>query len=408
MQIKSNNPAVIFGLSETGLAIGRSLGKQGISVYGISFSKEIGYFSRYIKGTILPHPENNEVEFKKLIAEFCSKLPLKPVLFIASDVYLMFYARNSSFINRIFLSNLPDKDLITDIQDKYIQYKLALKAGIDVPETVFIDNQKPIKDQISHLNFPVFIKARDVNIWRTKISGSKKGFVINENSALIEKLQYFNKENVPVIVQEIVRSSDDKNYKVCVFISPTGEYKLVFTLRKIHQNPIHFGIAVSAVSCVNDELISIGKKLFSSINYKGVGSAEFKYDERDGKLKLIEINSRYWQQNALADFCGMNFPLMDYLEAIGYNPKPIQNFTENLKYLNIFPSIESYIEYKKSGEITFIKWLKDIKGKKTISFFHKDDLIVLVYYIKRLILRKAVLFRNKIRTCYEKKSTHRN
>ena len=397
MQIKANNPAVIFGLSETGLAIGRSLGKQGITVYGISFAKEIAYYSKFIKGIILPHPESKEVDFKKLLAEFCTALFEKPVLFIASDVYLMFYARNSSFINQHFLSNLPCKDLIIDIQDKFTQYHLALKAGIDVPKTVFTNKLKPIEEQISELNFPVFIKARDVNIWRSKVSGSKKGFVINDKNALIDKLQFFSKEDIPVIVQEIVKSPDNQNCKICVLISSSGEYKLIFTLRKIHQNPIHFGIASSAVSYVNDELTEIGKKLFTSINYKGVGSAEFKYDERDGKLKLIEINSRYWQQNALADFCGMNFPLIDYLEALGNNPEPIIDFSENRKYLNLYLDFESFKEYKKNDEITFRKWLRDLKGKKTISFFYKDDLLVLTHYIRRIILRKAVLIRNKFR-----------
>ena len=155
MSNKYNHPAIVFGLSETGLAIGRSLGKQGIKVYGISFAKEIGYYSKYIDARIFTHPQKNIDLALDELKNFCDKLEKKPVVFIASDIYLMFYTRNQEFFNNYFLHNLPNKKLIIDIQDKYIQYKMALKANIDVPKTVFPDINKPIENQIDKLTYPV-------------------------------------------------------------------------------------------------------------------------------------------------------------------------------------------------------------------------------------------------------------
>jgi predicted ATP-grasp superfamily ATP-dependent carboligase len=40
------------------------------------------------------------------------------------------------------------------------------------------------------------------------------------------------------------------------------------------------------------ELLALGKAFFKKIGYRGVGSAEFKLDDRDGTLKLIELNPR--------------------------------------------------------------------------------------------------------------------
>ena len=397
MKNKYENPAIVFGLSETGLALGRSLGKLGVKVYGVSYAKEIGYYSRYIEGKVFTHPkENDEIALQEL-SDFCNTLAKKPVVFIASDVYLMLYARNQEFFDKYFLHNLSNKKLIIDIQDKYIQYKMALKANIDVPKTVFTDISKPIENQINELTYPVFIKARNVNIWRVKVSGSKKGFVIDNEEQLIKKLDSLNKLEVPVIVQEIIKSSDDKNTKISVFIDKKGNTKLAFTLKKIHQNPIHFGIATCAQSIKDEKLIQIGTKLFNSINYIGVGSAEFKYDERDGKTKLIEINSRYWQQNALADLCGMNFPLIDYLCATGQNPEDIYRFDYGKKYLNLFSSYKSFKQYRKLNELTFRGWVSDIKGDKTIAFFHFDDFNIVYRILKRQILVNALAFRNKLR-----------
>jgi len=392
MSNKYSHPALVFGLSETGLAIGRSLGKLGVKVHGISYSKEIGYYSKYIHARVFTHPEQNNDQAINELKNFCETLNKKPVVFIASDVYLMLYAHNQDFFDKYFLHNLPGKDLILGIQDKYTQYKMALNANINVPKTVFTDVNKPIKTQVEGLIYPVFIKARDVNVWRVKVSGTKKGFVIENEEQLIEKLKFFNKQSVPVIVQEIIKSKDDKNIKISVFIDKQGNTKLAFTLKKIHQNPIHFGIAVCAQSIKDEELLLLGAKLFKAINYRGVGSAEFKYDERDGKTKLIEINSRYWQQNSLADFCGMNFPLTDYLCATKQEVLKIENFEIGKKYLNLFSSYQSFKQYKKVNELTFKGWLKDIRGKKTIAFFNLDDSYIIYRTLRRVLLMKMVAF----------------
>ncbi len=340
-------PAVVFGLSKTAIGVGKSLGRLGISVYGISYQKEIGYYSKYIKGNIFPHPLTNEDDFVLSIQKLCFQLKKKPVLFITSDEYLTFYTRNSSFIKKHFYSNLPKANLIITISDKYKQYSLIKKTGVDLPSTFFVENKTEYNKIKNNIVFPVFIKGRDVNEWREVVGGKIKGFAVYNNQEMLEKIDLLFKKKVAFIIQELVISRDNQNYKICVFISPSGELKLSFTLRKIHQYPIHSGIGSSVESIKYPNLEEIGKKLFSSIGYTGVGSAEFKYDEKDGKLKLIEINPRYWQQNALSDFCEVNFPLMDYQEATKQFPLAITDFREKLKWVNISLEIKSYLKYKK-------------------------------------------------------------
>ena len=367
------NPAVIFGLSENALGVGKSLGRNGLNVYGISHHKEIGYYSKYINGVLLPHPVIHEAGFTKHLRKFCLGLNKKPVLFITSDEYLTFYTRNHSFIDKHFQSNLAEANLIETISDKYSQYRLAINSGVDVPKTIFLNSHTDINEIKNNIKYPVFLKGRDVNTWRKLYGSRTKGFVIDNDKELTEKLGVLIENGIPSIIQELVVSPDDHNFKICVYISATGEYILAFTVRKIHQYPIHFGIGSSVESLKYPLLEEIGKKLFSSIGYRGVGSAEFKYDEKDGKLKLIEINPRYWQQNSLADFCGMNFPLIDYQEATGQFPEKIVSFQDKLKWVNISLELDSYFKYKKEGTLSFNKWLKDLRGKKTISNFSWDD-----------------------------------
>ena len=140
VKLNTDHPSVIFGLPETGLAIGRSLAKNGIKVYGICHQKEIGCYSRYIEPVFMPHPLVENDSFLQRLTEFRMTLCHKPVPFFASDEYLSMYSRNEAIITNYFISNIPTGNLIRDISDKYSLYQMAIKAGTDVPKTFFVSH----------------------------------------------------------------------------------------------------------------------------------------------------------------------------------------------------------------------------------------------------------------------------
>lgn len=396
MEYKFNHPAVVMGLPETGLEVGRSLGKIGISVFGISYSKSIAFHSKYINGVMMPHPIRNENEFKDHILKFIQKFDHKPVAFFAADEYLTFYNRNEAFIKENFLTNLPPASLIKSISDKYEFYKLVKGNGISLPKTIFIETKEQIEQNIESLRYPVFIKGRDVNDWRNKISGSLKGFVVNDKHEFKAKLTDLLDMDVSIIAQEQIMSSDKHNFKSCVYISKRGELLLNFTLAKIHQYPIHFGIGSAVKSIEYPELLNLGEKLFKSINYTGVGSAEFKFDERDNELKLIEINTRYWQQNALADFCGYNFPFVDYLESTNQRQIIPDKFDIDKVWINPLLNYKSLLQYRKKNELTIRDWIDDLKGEKIVSYYRKGDMLPFYFHLKKAFMDFLVMINRKL------------
>ena len=59
------------------------------------------------------------------------------------------------------------------------------------------------------------------------------------------------------------------------------------------------------------------EKILKHVEYRGIFSAEFKLDPRDGKYKIIEINSRAWVFVDFAGWCGVNVCWLAYLDALG-------------------------------------------------------------------------------------------
>jgi predicted ATP-grasp superfamily ATP-dependent carboligase len=129
------------------------------------------------------------------------------------------------------------------------------------------------------------------------------------------------------------------------------------------------------VESIHDpELARVGLDFLRRIGYRGIGSIEFKRDARDGKLKLIELNPRLWQQNGHATACGVNFPLIAYRDMTGMRIPNGTRFAAGVKWLDAMPDMQAAWEYMRSGQLTPYQWLKSLWGVRSFATFAPDDL----------------------------------
>ncbi|MDR4509295.1 MAG: hypothetical protein MRJ65_13890 [Candidatus Brocadiaceae bacterium] len=372
--MRKESSVIVLGVNQIGHAIAKSLAPEGIKLIGLDFEKTQQFYSSYIDARKCPHPLKNSQDFICYLLELSSEDGNKPLLYLAHDNFLMTISRHRDLLGKYFLFNLPDHNMLGSIVDKFKQYEIAKNAGIPLPKTFFSKDISDVHTFSSHLDYPVFIKGLDVSEWRKNVSSTTKGFEAKNKEELISIVEGIHKHNVRVVVQELIKGPDTNHCKFCVYISKFGEVLCSFTLRKIRQWPIRFGIGSTIESINNPVLMELGLKLFKGIDFRGVGSAEFKLDERDGKLKLIEINPRYWLQAGLPTICGMNFPLMQYLDLTDQKPKPLFEFKSGVKWIDIRRDISSFNGYKKLNKLSTIAWLKSLKGEKMFSDFSRDDI----------------------------------
>lgn len=375
------NPAFVLGLFETGLGVIRSLGREGIKVYGFDYKKDIAYYSKYVFPIICPDVRNNEEEFINFLISKAQNFDYKPVLYITSDDFLTAIINNLDKISNYFIINSLDKYLYEKIKNKFLQFKLAKEIDIPVPETIVIKHRSFSPNLVNNLKFPIFIKGQESNQWRNVFGGSKKGFLVNSKQQLINYLNEIKKTNIDVILQEYIEGPDTNHFKFNCYIDKKGILRAKFCLQKNRQNPIHFGVGSFVESIKNTEIFELGEKLFKSINYRGVGSAEFKFDKKSKQYKLIEINPRYWQQNSLATVCGINFPLIQYLDLTDQLNEYFFDYKVGIKWVNIYSDFDSFLSYRKEGTLKFSDWLKSLKGKKVFSDWAWDDIIPGFYEI---------------------------
>lgn len=375
--------AFVLGLFETGLAVARALGRKGIDVQGYDFKKDIGFYSKYVEPKICPHPLLEGNKCFEFLAHEAQRLAHKPVLYITSDEFIPPIISNYEILGNHFLVRIPPVNVLRAVANKYKQYQLAMGASVSVPATVVIKNREELANNtIPDSSFPVFVKGIDSNAWRKRFGGSQKGFTFRTRQELLDKVGSILDSGVGAIAQELIAGPDTNHYKFCGYVDKTGELVAGFCLRKIRQNPIHFGVGSAVESIDNEELFELGKRFFLKIGYRGIGSAEFKFDEKDRKYKLIELNPRYWQQNILPEACGINFPLIQYLDLTSGLKDTYFRYKSGVKWVNIYSDFDSFLAYKREGSLTFMSWIRSLKGPKVFSDWAWDDPIPGLYEIR--------------------------
>lgn len=97
-----------------------------------------------------------------------------------------------------------------------------------------------------------------------------------------------------------------------------GETIANFAHRRIREKPPSGGVSVlcEGIEPPADALKG-AEKILEKLNWTGVAMVEFKGDRRDNRLKLMEINARFWGSLQLAISSGVDFPYLLYKMATG-------------------------------------------------------------------------------------------
>jgi len=368
-------PAIVLGCDSNGYGVIRSIAKfdRNIHIIGVdSNTNSPGLFSKYlVKKIIITDPNADEEKTYKELIAISEQFNTRPIVIITSDIFLSLFNKFRKDLSNFFLFNIPSKELLDKILDKGRQYNLVKGLGVDLPNTIFLSKEDKLTDTFE-LNFPVFVKGAFPHIWKQFYT--EKGFVADNFEKMEIIVNTIKKKNLDLIIQELIVGPNCNHYKVSTLFNCKREPKLFFTTQKARQFPFDFGVGSYMRSERVEELLEIGKKIFDALGYTGIGSIEFKKDERDGKYKFIELNPRMWQQNYQATLAGLNFAEYYYRDLAGDVLEFNDDFLENVTYIDTVNDFQSFYSNKKITEESFYEWVKQVLKADSYAFFEKKDL----------------------------------
>jgi len=374
-ELEISHTAFVLGLFDTGLGAVRSLGRVGIPVVGLDPDPCMpGFKSRFCIARLCPDPVHRPDELVLFLLDEGRRLEWPGIIFPASDAFVLFLSRYRDDLSDYFRFALPPADVLEAIVDKRRQYELAEQVGTPHARTFYPETMQDVQCVKDEVEYPAFIKPYYGHLWREKFGGTHKGFKVYTPQELLDRFEVILPTGLQVLVQSIILGPNTNHFKISVYMSTAGEPLAVFTLRKIRQHPTEFGVGTIVESLRYPELVDLGLEFFEGIGYRGIGSIEFKLDDRDGKLKMIELNPRLWQQNIQATDCGINFPLIQYLDLTDQHPSPQTEFKEGVRWIDAIADFQSFWSYFRRGELSLRAWVRSWIGARSFATFAWDDL----------------------------------
>jgi len=281
-------PAVVLGLSPTGLYAVRELGRAGIPVTGVASELQAGRVSRYLSDSIVEADETKRLE--RLIERFADS-PAKPVLIPTSDQDIDFIITHAERLSSWFVFQDSYQDGVAEsLLTKERFYKLCEAHGIAYPKL-----WKSLPGEIGllrdEIRYPCMIKPSRIHEIKAQLAG-KKGWIVKDAAEFDRVVARIPAEAGVLLLQEIIPGPESEITLYTAYFDREGKAHQPFTAQKVRQYPPGFGSASLVRSHPEVESQQIAEGLLSAIGYRGIAAAEFKRDPRDGILKIIEINAR--------------------------------------------------------------------------------------------------------------------
>ena len=314
---------VTDGDNRATLAITRSLGKKGHSVYvGEKKSLSLSSVSRYCQQNLIyPDPLDHADDFINFIIEAIEKFQIDVILPV-SDVTTLLISKNADRLPSFCHFPFSDHETIKRAADKKYIMHTADSVGVPIPRTFELIHKDNIPDIPQDLSYPVVIKPSHSRIqtqngWKfTSISYA------NDKPQLVSMLTEKEALEFPVLLQERIIGAGVGIFLCCNH----GEIIGVFSHQRLREKPPSGGVSVLRKSiAVDPAALKHSETLLRHLNWHGVAMVEFKNDLRDNTLKLMEINGRFWGSLQLAIDSGVDFPCL-LIETI--NPADIKPVLE--------------------------------------------------------------------------------
>lgn len=281
----------------------------------------------------------------------------------------------------------PDFETFRIAHDKAKTLELCRSLGIETPWSFVGLSGGDLDSMAKDLRYPVVIKARSG-------VGVSTGLRYANNR---EELLKFHHElssfkartgafdfTLPLIQEFVPGFIHD----ACT-LTDRGRVFAVLTQRRHIMYPIYGGVGAVNVTTHNKTVRDYATRILEALRWHGPAQIEFKFDERDRKYKLIEINPKLWGTLDLSIKAGVDFPGMIRDTLLGCEVQRHPLYEEGLRYKFWFP--QATIAYRQIlKEFGMKATLDPFRYKRTFTDIDLKDLkfdLARMYGAVRLVMR---------------------
>lgn len=314
--------------------------------------------------------------FLRVVQEFAKLHKEDTILAMGcGDSYVQLLSQNKDLLPENVIAPYIDIDMMNNLIHKEKFYAMCEKNGVDYPNT-FVHHKEIGHDFELPFEAPFIIKpSNGIEYWRHPFANQMKVFKAASREALDRILDdiYGSGYDDSVIIQDFIPGDDTYMRVLTNYSDRNGEVKLMALGHVLLEEHTPHGIGNHAVILMehNQEVAEKFKKLLEDMHYVGFSNFDIKYDQRDGKYKVFEINTRQGRSNFYVTGAGQNIAKYVVEDYIFQKPIEFKVITEKSLWL-VVPKGVAY-RYIKPKE--YHREMKELfsSGKFVNPLFYGPD-----------------------------------
>jgi D-aspartate ligase len=361
---------IIVGGDYRGLGAVRSLGRRGIPVWVLTDDHRLAASSRYVQRS-LPWPAADDAQRLQMLLDLGEHCGLAGwMLLPTGDEAAALISRHHAELAQHFVLTTPPWEVVRWAYDKRLTYQLARQAGLEIPWTMYPAGREELRT--AELAFPILLKPAYKQVMNEFTHA--KAWLAEDRETLLARYDVACRLVDPdvIMLQELIPGGGEAQYSFAA-LCRDGQALASIVARRTRQYPLDFGFASTYVESIeNAEVERYARRILAELRYDGLIEVEFKFDRRDGRYKLLDLNPRIWGWHTLGAAAGVDFTHLQWRLACGERLEPACG-RPGVHWVRMSTDAVAVVQYIRRGLLSPLGYLRSLSAPLETAIFAVDD-----------------------------------
>ena len=318
-------PVLIFGAHLAALGVLRVLARHGITAYVADETSNVIVRSRWYRPAERTLPETAD---PAVLAEYLRSLSLPTAVLIpCSDQWALAVAGLPAELRERFPASIAPHVAIEQFVDKDRFRELVDHLDIPRPRTMAIHEPADLAQATDDELAKGFLKPTESHAHNRRFK--TKGFFVESREHAIGLVEQARVAGITFMLQEFIPGGATNTFIIDGFVDRHGEIRAMHARRRVRMEPPRLANTCCDVTIPLDDVAAVMpalRTLLAATRYRGIFMIEFKFDERDGRFKVIELNARPFWLVGHVERAGVDLPWMSYCDAQGLDVPKVTRY----------------------------------------------------------------------------------
>lgn len=318
------------------------------------------------------------------------------ILLSCAEWYTDLIVRYQKQLAKNYILPFMSKALKEKLENKESFYQICEKYNLDYPKTyiVTLENYQNLNIPF---DFPMAVKpASSTEYSKVDFPGKEKSYEVHNIIELKKVINMIYQSNYQahIIVQDFIPGDDDSMWVLNTYSNKNGQVKMMCLGHCILEEHTPYGIGnyKAIIAEGNQEIYTKTQNFLEDIGYIGYANFDLKYDYRDHKYKLFEINIRQGRSSFFVTAAGCNlakYLIEDWI--LNLEKETVYNYNNHL-WLGTPKSLLKKYVYNQNTLALAKQLIKSKKYSYTLLNKHDNSLYRRFWSI-RIYLKDYKLFK---------------